>query len=156
MFAAAQTLLPIDGLDYTSYAQSLKERFQNRSIAHETFQIAQDGSEKLPQRIFSAASDARAMGKDIRPFIFATAAWLRHISGVTHDCKEYELRDPNANELKNINLKVGPEKLMEGLGSIGILSSSISKDAEFWFDVFESLQKMLKLPMTKVIADEIS
>ena len=73
--AAAATLPPIPGIDLIAYADALAARFENPGIAHETFQIAMDGSEKMPQRIFSAVPDARTHGVKIRPFAFATAPW---------------------------------------------------------------------------------
>lgn len=90
--AAAATLPPMPGIDLDRYAADLAARFENPAIAHQTFQIAMDGSEKMPQRIFAAVPQAR----DLRPFAFATAAWLRHVSGSTHDCAPYDLRDPRA------------------------------------------------------------
>ena len=53
MQVALTTLEPVEGIDFKVYAADLIERFRNTAIAHETFQIAMDGSEKLPLRIFS-------------------------------------------------------------------------------------------------------
>lgn len=97
--AAAATLSTLPGIDLATYRAELLERFSNPSIAHETFQIAMDGTEKLPQRIFAPARETLQKGGDLRPFAFATAAWMRHASRTTQDCPHYELRDPRANEI---------------------------------------------------------
>ena len=87
--AAAATLPPIEGIDTGAYAEALLRRFENPAIAHETFQIAMDGSEKMPQRIFAAIPDARRAGTPVRAFAFATAAWLRQqTTEARRDCHE--------------------------------------------------------------------
>ena len=37
----------------TSYKRSLIERFRNPALHHRTWQIAMDGSQKLPQRLLA-------------------------------------------------------------------------------------------------------
>ena len=64
---AAQTLKPIKGIDYNNYAQSLVSRFSNPEIAHETFQIAMDGSENATA-YFLSSKDAISLNLNIRPF----------------------------------------------------------------------------------------
>lgn len=76
MQAAGATLPRGAGLDPGAYAQALMARFANPAIAHQTRQIAMDGTEKLPQRWFAPAAEALEAGADPRPFAFATAVWL--------------------------------------------------------------------------------
>lgn len=97
--ATAQTLAPLPALSFDTYAKDLEARFNNPSIAHETYQIAMDGTEKLPQRIFAPALDAVENGFDIRPFAFATAVWMRYCLGVTDAGDPYALRDPRESEI---------------------------------------------------------
>lgn len=98
--AAAATLPPLAGVDYSAYADELVARFSNPTIAHETYQIAMDGTEKLPQRIFGAALDALTEGQDIHPFAFATASWMQYCRGKRPDGSQYDLRDPRADEIE--------------------------------------------------------
>ena len=86
-------------LDYQDYVERLIDRFKNPNIAHETYQIAMDGSQKMPQRIFAAAADAIVKGNSLTPFAFATAAWIRYCSGIGDDGEGYQLRDPREEEL---------------------------------------------------------
>ncbi len=99
--AAASSLPDLAGIDLDAYAEALAERFRNPGIAHETFQIAMDGTEKLPQRIFAPAVEIARRDGNLRPFAFATAAWMRHVTRSTLDCPPYELRDPRAVEISD-------------------------------------------------------
>lgn len=94
MTAAAATL-PDIAMDLAAYADRLCARFANLAIAHETRQIAMDGTQKLPQRIFAPALEALARGNDVAPFAFATAAWMRYVL----DRGDHPLNDPREKEL---------------------------------------------------------
>ena len=59
-----------------------------------------DGTEKLPQRIFQPAVAAQEAGLPLRPFAFATAAWMRYTLGGTEDGQPYALRDPRETEIR--------------------------------------------------------
>ena len=49
------------GMDLQGYAAQLLARFANTAIRHRTWQIAMDGSQKLPQRLlFTGARSSRA------------------------------------------------------------------------------------------------
>jgi len=97
--AAASTLQRLPGIDLSVYAQQLLSRFANPAIAHETYQIAMDGTEKLPQRIFSPALEALERGLDARPFAFAVAVWMRYCMGRLDDGTRFALRDPREGEI---------------------------------------------------------
>lgn len=92
-------LSPLPGLDYGDYAQALIARFENPSIAHATYQIAMDGSQKMPPRIFAPAAEALARGAPVRTYAFATACWLRYLLGETETGTGYPLRDPKEAEI---------------------------------------------------------
>ncbi|PTW58972.1 fructuronate reductase [Breoghania corrubedonensis] len=152
--AAAATLPEVPGIDLHAYASALVRRFENPSIAHETFQIAMDGSEKMPQRIFAAVTQARARHVDVRPFVFATAAWARHISGATHDCPPYELRDPRASSLRALAYGRSASQIVEALRHAEFVPQDLGDDSAFWDDVIALLDDMLHQPMRDVIARE--
>lgn len=152
--AAAATLPKIPGIDTADYGEALAARFRNPEIAHETFQIAMDGSEKMPQRIFSAVADARARGVDTRAFAFATAAWARHISGATHDCDPYPLRDPRAPQLQAMAEGREADEITEALSQAEFVPEALRQDAAFWRSVTGILAEMLFEPMSEVIARE--
>lgn len=92
--AAAREVGELPGIDLTAYVEDLAERFRNPAIAHATYQIAMDGTEKLPQRIFAPALSALRTGGDLSAFAFATAAWMRYALGTDDAGNTYALRDP--------------------------------------------------------------
>ena len=151
--AAARTLPEISGFDYEDYADALIKRFENPAIAHAVSQIAMDGSEKIPQRIFAAVPAARRLGEAVSPFAFATAAWLRHVSGASHDSPAYELRDPLAEKLQQLPLSAGPDRLAAGLFGLGLADRPLCQDQPFWSEVCHVLADMRARPMRAVIAE---
>ncbi len=69
--------LPKDaGLDTADYIQRLASRFANTALRHRTAQIANDGSQKLPQRIVAATLDRMEEGLPITRSAFVLAAWI--------------------------------------------------------------------------------
>lgn len=102
MSAAAMTLDPVPGIDLGQYREQLIERFSNPTIAHRTKQIAMDGSQKLPQRIFAAAVDDLAAGRDAAAFAEATALWIAYVMQTP------QIEDPRAHELRQASSVVDP------------------------------------------------
>ncbi len=98
--AASATLPALPGVDFAAYAEALVARFSNPHLKHETYQIAMDGTEKIPQRILAPAEAARAAGQSLAPFAFALAAWMRYVMGQTEAGEAYALRDPREAELR--------------------------------------------------------
>lgn len=96
MALAASTLeAPVD-FDLAHYQAQLVERFANPGLQHRTWQIAMDGSQKIPQRWLGTLTDAASKGTDIKLFAFALAAWMKYISGVDEQGKAIEVSDPLA------------------------------------------------------------
>lgn len=123
-------------------AEALMRRFADPFLAHETFQIAMDGSVKLPQRIFDPAQEA----DDLRPFAFATAAWMRHVSGRTHDTPPYAWRDPLAGRLTGL-------QGMEAEALYDALSAHIAIPPRLRAETLPRLAAMMTRPMAAVVAE---
>ncbi len=71
---AAATLSP--ELDSEAYRAALAARFSNTAIRHRCAQIANDGSQKLPQRAISTARDRLGKGASIAALMLVVAAWI--------------------------------------------------------------------------------
>ncbi|MDO5897798.1 mannitol dehydrogenase family protein [Agrobacterium sp. Azo12] len=93
MEAVVATLDPVPGIDLPVYRKQLLDRFANPTIAHRTEQIALDTSQKLPQRILSAASETLAAGRDATTFAYVIALWIKSIQ------KRGDLDDPRGQEI---------------------------------------------------------
>jgi fructuronate reductase len=70
-----------EGQDLDVYCASLFERYRNRAVKHRTWQIAMDGSQKLPQRLLFTVQDNLAAGRIPYGLCLAIAAWMRYVSG---------------------------------------------------------------------------
>lgn len=103
-----------------------------------------DGSEKLPQRIFAAVPHAT----DLRPFAFATAAWLRHVSGRTHDGPAYLLRPPCR------GAHGGGGERADAAALYDAVSALVPIPAPLRAETVPLLDAMLTRPMAEVIRDE--
>jgi fructuronate reductase len=73
---AIPTLPEGGGLDPQAYIGELADRFANTALAHRTAQIANDGSQKLPQRIVASALERAAAGASADHLMLAVAAWI--------------------------------------------------------------------------------
>jgi fructuronate reductase len=89
------------GVDIAAYAGQLLARFENKAIRHRTWQIAMDGSQKLPQRLLGTVRDRLAQGAPIRRLALAVAAWIRYVGGVDEKGQPIEVKDPLALALRS-------------------------------------------------------
>ena len=92
------TLPPLP-MDVQQYQRDLMQRFRNTALPHRTWQIAMDGSQKLPQRILHTVRDCLRHGAPIDTLALAVAGWMRYASGVDEYGKIIEVRDPLSVEL---------------------------------------------------------
>jgi fructuronate reductase len=98
----APTLPPTPGIDIAAYRRDLMRRFRNTALPHRTWQIAMDGSQKLPQRLLGAARERLARGQPVPTIALAVAAWMRYVAGRDERGKPIDVRDPLAPEFAKI------------------------------------------------------
>lgn len=157
MAAAATTLDPVPGIELETYARDLQARFANPAMAHQTYQIAMDGTQKLPQRILEAAATAIERGQSLDAFAFAVAAWMRYCLGVGEDGAAYALRDPREGEIRGRADGAGRDgrKLAAALTGLPGLFPALLVEHEGWREaVAARLDLMLSEGMVKTIARE--
>ncbi len=154
--AAAATLDPLPGVDLDAYAAALTARFANPAIAHETRQIAMDGTEKLPQRLLAPASEVLAKGGDLAPFAFAVAAWMRYATGRTEDGGRFTPDDPRAAEIAAaLDGARSPDEIVAALQSLPGLFSPALAASETWRETLAArLAAMLERGMRAAIDAE--
>jgi fructuronate reductase len=87
--------------DVGTYITDLLERFSNPALRHRTWQIAMDGSEKLPQRLLGTIRDRLGAGRPIVRLAHAVAAWMRYVAGVDERGRDIDVRDPLAELLQS-------------------------------------------------------
>lgn len=155
--AAASTLRPVPGIGLDAYAEALCRRFANPAIAHETYQIAMDGTEKLPQRLLLPALETLEKGGDIRPYAFAVAAWMRYCLGRREDGAPYALRDPREAQIAAIVARSGnePAALAAALTTLdGLFPERLRTDAGWCGAVVEILSGMCRRGMATTLTEE--
>lgn len=95
LWAEAIPTLPEDaGLDTKTYTAELAERFSNTALAHRTAQIANDGSQKLPQRIIASTIECLEAGTEFVHLTLVVAAWIAACAARGKTLPEGHFTDP--------------------------------------------------------------
>jgi len=95
LWAEAVPTLPQDaGLDTSAYTAELAARFSNTALAHRTAQIANDGSQKLPQRIVASALARLEAGLLPEHLSLVVAAWIAACAARGGTLPEGHFTDP--------------------------------------------------------------
>lgn len=156
--AASKTLGALDQINLADYARELIQRFANPAIAHETYQIAMDGTEKIPQRLLNPAVQAVENGQDCRPFAFAIAAWMRYCLGRSDRGESYQIRDPRGDEISKVLANAGgdPQKIVDALHDLPGLFPIALRNNTVWTSTLVSiLSTMLADGMNHAIIEEV-
>jgi fructuronate reductase len=117
------------GVDLDAYASALLARYQNPAIRHRTWQIAMDGSQKLPQRILGTVQDNLDQGRECPGLITAVAAWMIYVGGTDLNGNEIDVRDPMADRLKTLSARgeTCEEKVTALLGVADIFDPDLAE-----------------------------
>ena len=141
---AMPTLHVPPGTDLAGYQRSLLDRFRNPALRHRTWQIAMDGSQKLPQRILSTMRDRLAVGLPVDRHALVVAGWMRFVSGVDENGQAIDVRDPLAGQLATIARTAGPVANRLALNLLGVeaVFGSLGQDARFRTAVITALDRL--------------
>ena len=115
---AAVTLEMPEPTDFASYAGKLIERFTNPGLKHRTWQIAMDGSQKVPQRWLNAARTLLAQEKSFAAIALGIAGWMHYVSGTDEQGNAIDVRDPMAEQLKAVATAGEPVKAFLALDAV--------------------------------------
>ena len=147
MEEAAVTLTMPAGTDLTAYRASLLKRFANPALHHRTWQIAMDGSQKLPQRLLGAIQDRLARNLPIATHALAVAGWMRYVTAKDEHGRAIDVRDPLAKELFEIAGRAGAvaERLAPALLEVHSIFGNLGSDPRMRNAVTEALSKLYAL-----------
>lgn len=146
MTAEAMPTLPMPRADLERYRDQLLERFANPALKHRTWQIAMDGSQKLPQRLLGTIRDRLAKGQEIERLALGVAAWMRYVTGLDEAGNPIDVKDPLAPRLRAIADAAGrdAEKLAAGLLEVSeIFGADLPADPLFRDTVTRHLRSLL-------------
>ena len=125
---AAPTLHMPPGVDVSGYINALEDRFANPGLQHRTWQIAMDGSQKLPQRLLGTIRDRLVQGQPLDRLALGVAAWMRYVMGRDEAGNPIDVRDPLAGRLRDLADAAGPDPE-------GIAGALLSVEAVFGTDL---------------------
>jgi fructuronate reductase len=141
------TLQVPPGADLAGYRRSLLVRFANPALKHRTWQIAMDGSQKLPQRLLSTISDRLKAGAPIPRLALGVAAWMRYVTGRDENGNPIDVRDPLSTRLRQIADEAGPVagRLVPALTSVTeIFDPALARDPRFAGPVTAALEQLFQ------------
>ena len=149
-------LLPAPpGMDLGRYADDLLARYSNPAVRHRTWQIAMDGSQKLPQRLLSTIRDARRAGRPIPCLSLAVAAWIRYVGGLDEAGRAIDVRDPMAARLRDVLATAGPDPatLVRAIvGEQAVFGADLPADPLFVSGVTDAYEALRRLGARDAVA----
>lgn len=119
LWAEAAPMLP-PGLDSAAYTRRLLHRFQNKAIRHRLWQIAMDGSQKLPQRLLGSIRARLVAGLPIDHLALAVGGWMRFVSGIDERGGAIDVRDPLAARLRALADGAGQDATKLASALVGV------------------------------------
>jgi fructuronate reductase len=117
MTEEALPTLPMPAAELCAYRDRLLARFANPALKHRTWQIAMDGTQKLPQRLLGPIRERIAAGQPYARMALGVAAWMRYVTGRDETGAAIEVKDPLADRLRGIADAAGDDagRLADGL-----------------------------------------
>ncbi len=82
-------------------------RYQNPELHHRLYQIAMDGSQKLPQRLLGTLRDHLAVNRLPKRILLAIAGWMRYVTGIQENRIAFEVQDPLTPKLQQLAQESG-------------------------------------------------
>ncbi|MEP7452714.1 mannitol dehydrogenase family protein [Phyllobacterium sp. SB3] len=148
------TLPPLPGFDLAAYKTELRERFRNPALRHRTWQIAMDGSQKLPQRLLNTIRKCIESGSSFDRLALGVAAWMRYVTGVSETGAAIDVRDPLAAELKSRTAKKNSaDEIFNALISMEqVFGDDLPANNVFRRSVEAQLEKILKHGAAETVA----
>lgn len=149
----APTLSMPEGTDLNAYATLLIERFSNPSLRHRTWQIAMDGSQKLPQRLLDPVRLHLQNGGSWRHLALGVAGWMRYTQGVDEQGNAIDVVDPMLAEFQKINAQYqGADRVKALLGLSGIFADDLPQNADFVGAVTAAYQQLCERGARECVA----
>ena len=144
------------GADLASYKRALIERFKNPALKHRTWQIAMDGSQKLPQRLLGTLRDRLRDDAPIGRLSLGVAAWMRYVTGLDETGAPIDVRDPMAARLRELADRAGgsAERLAgELFGVREIFGDDLPADPRFTGAVTANLARLYEHGSKRIVSE---
>lgn len=124
--------LHITNVDLNQYAESLLQRFANPALKHKTWQIAMDGSQKLPQRMLEGIRIHLSRQSDWPLLALGVAGWMRYVSGIDDAGAAIDVRDPLRDKIRALVEHSSLSERVSALLSLReIFASDLAQNPQF-------------------------
>jgi fructuronate reductase len=150
--------VPADA-DLAGYKRALRERFRNPALKHRTWQIAMDGTQKLPQRLLGTIRHRLAAGAAFERLALVIAAWMLYVRGIGLDGRPIDVRDPLAVELRRRADAAGqdPAALVSALLALpAVFGSDLAENSRFRERVTAQVGSLLRDGVTATLRQTIA
>lgn len=139
------TLPALPGFDLSAYRLALLQRFRNPALRHRTWQIAMDGSQKLPQRLLGTIRDRIAAKSSYDRLALGVAAWMRYARGIDEKGNAIDVRDPLAGRIAGVAQPLQrPEEIVAALLRITeVFGDDLSSDGAFRDTLVRTLARLM-------------
>lgn len=150
--------LKVQGVDLKQYADRLIERYSNPALRHRTWQIAMDGSQKLPQRMLDSVRWHLAHQSRFDLLALGVAGWMRYVSGVDDQGNPIEICDPQLAVIQEAvnRSEEGPARVQALLGIEAIFGKALPDDSEFVSAVTQAYQMLLEKGAKATVAQFVA
>lgn len=147
------------GMNLDHYANQLFSRYSNPAIRHRLWQIAMDGSQKLPQRLLSTIRDNLRRQRPFKFVALAVAGWIRYVTGTDETGRPIDVRDPLAAKLQEQIASAGPDPVAQvrAIANVeAVFGEDLPANATFMATVTEAYQALLRQGSRQAIAEQLS
>lgn len=149
--------LRITNVDLAAYADSLIARFANPALQHRTWQIAMDGSQKLPQRMLDGIRVHLARNSAWPLLALGVAGWIRYVSGTDERGEAIDVRDPLSDKIRGIvEASNGADRVNALLALNEVFGQDLPQDSAFVDAVRQAYQRIEKLGARQAVIETLT
>ncbi|WP_313773045.1 fructuronate reductase [Enterobacter huaxiensis] len=137
--------LRITDVDLTAYADSLIDRFANPALQHRTWQIAMDGSQKLPQRMLEGIRVHLERGSAWPLLALGVAGWIRYVSGTDERGNAIDVRDPLSDKIRTaVEASSDADRVNALVALSEVFGDALAQNAVFVEAVNQAYQRIVR------------
>ncbi|MDR9890487.1 mannitol dehydrogenase family protein [Pseudenterobacter timonensis] len=150
--------LKVTGVDLARYAEMLIARYSNPALRHRTWQIAMDGSQKLPQRMLDSVRWHLAHQRPFPLLALGIAGWMRYVGGVDEQGNAIEVCDPLLPQIQAAvqASEEGESRVKALLGIEAIFGKELPLEARFVDAVMAAYRLLLEKGAKAAVAQTVT
>ncbi len=147
--------VPCD-VNLPQYADMLCERFSNSKLKHRTWQIASDGTQKLPQRWLHSVQYHLKNGTSYRHLALGIAGWMHFVATYCTPDQVKDFQDPKRLKLSEIaaGYGMGSRPFIDGLLALeDVFPKELVADERFRDSVYAGFAEIAQKGAAQAVAD---